>query len=145
MGTENMVRVMKKVHPETIIMVKMGNFYYEYGKDAYIVSYLFNYKLNKTINIANSGFPKSVLNKVLKELEEKNISYIVVNKANNYELLDECNFKSKNKYKKYYEEAYKYITIKKRIDLIYEYLLENIKNEGMKEKINNIEKVLYEI
>ena len=47
MGIKNVIEVVKQVHKEEIVFVKIGKFYQVYGKDAYIVSYLFEYKLKK--------------------------------------------------------------------------------------------------
>ncbi len=47
MGVENIIQVVKKVHTEYIVLVKEGSFYHIYGKDAYIISYLFGYKIKK--------------------------------------------------------------------------------------------------
>ena len=41
MGTINIVRTIKRVHPSCMVMVKIGSFYNVYSKDAYILSYLF--------------------------------------------------------------------------------------------------------
>ena len=41
MGIKNVIEVVKQVHKEEIVFVKIGKFYQVYGKDAYIVSYLF--------------------------------------------------------------------------------------------------------
>ena len=40
MGIINMIAKIKEVHREYVLLVKIGNFYYCYGKDAYIISYL---------------------------------------------------------------------------------------------------------
>ena len=46
-------------------MIKIGDFYHCYGKDAYIISYLFNYKLRKTReNYYTCGFSEKSLSKV---------------------------------------------------------------------------------
>lgn len=38
MGIVNMVQTIKKVHEHEIVLVKVGQFYSVYGKDAYIKS-----------------------------------------------------------------------------------------------------------
>ena len=40
MGIINMVANIKEVHKEYVLLVKIGSFYYCYGRDAYIISYL---------------------------------------------------------------------------------------------------------
>ena len=97
MKITNTIKVMKQINPETIILLKVGEFYYQYGKDSYIISYLFSYKLKKIENnIPFSGFPKSALYKVLTKLEEKELSYIIVDKSLNYEVVEKEISKSNN-------------------------------------------------
>lgn len=45
MGVLNMAKDIKKVHPEDVVMYKVGNFVQAFGKDAYILAYIFEYKL----------------------------------------------------------------------------------------------------
>ena len=45
MSVINIVKNIKQIHPEYIALIKIGKFYYSYGKDAYIISYIFNYKI----------------------------------------------------------------------------------------------------
>ena len=45
MGVVNMAKDIKKVHPEELVCYKVGAFVQTFGKDAYILSYLFGYKL----------------------------------------------------------------------------------------------------
>ena len=146
MGTVNIIKVMKQVHPESILLVKVGTFYHTYGRDAYIISYLFGYQIKKVeANMDTCGFPKSAINKIIKKLEDEKISYITLNRSLNYEVEDQSNFKTENKYKDMYNKAHKYLAKKLKIDNIYQYLLENIQEENIKEKINKIEEILYEV
>ena len=39
------VKVMKKIKPTTLLLIKIGQFVYSYGKDAYIISYIFKYNV----------------------------------------------------------------------------------------------------
>ena len=47
MGVINIVKNAKEIHPEFVLIIRIGKFYYTYGKDSYIISYLCNYKLGK--------------------------------------------------------------------------------------------------
>lgn len=47
MKLENTIKVIKRIHPEDIVLLKVGTFYHTYSKDAYIISYLFNYQIKK--------------------------------------------------------------------------------------------------
>ena len=48
MSVVNMAKDIKKVHPEDVVMYKAGNFVQSFGNDAYILSYIFDYKLRST-------------------------------------------------------------------------------------------------
>ena len=38
MGIINIVENVKKIHPEYVVFVNIGKFYYTYGRDSYIIS-----------------------------------------------------------------------------------------------------------
>ena len=146
MKITNIIKTMKKINPDKILLLKVGNFYYLYGKDTYIISYMFGYKI-KIIedNIPFSGFPKNTLNKVLAKLEENEISYIIVDKSQNYEEIEEQNFKKQNNYMDTYKKAHKYVLKKNKINNIYKYLMKNINEKTIQEKLLKIEEIIYEI
>ena len=56
MGVKNIIQAVKMVHTEYIVLVKEGSFYHIYGKDAYIISYLFGYKIKKIENVLNCSY-----------------------------------------------------------------------------------------
>lgn len=145
MKLNNTVKTMKEINPETIILIQIGAFYHVYGKDSYIMSYLFGYQIKTLENSYNTcGLPKAGLNKVLRILEDYHIDYMVVIKSQNYEVETEMKFKNKNSYIEMYEKAYKYITKKNRINAIYNYLLENINTPEIKKKIQKVEEALFD-
>ena len=80
------VRRIKEIHPETIVLIRVGKFYNVYLKDACILSYICDYRINRVGEYYTCGFPISAINKVLRCIELKKISYIVVNKSCNYEV-----------------------------------------------------------
>lgn len=143
MKITKIIKTMKQVNPDKILFLKVGNFYYIYGKDTYIISYMFGYK-TKLIeeNIPFSGFPKNALNKVLTKVEENKISYFVVDKSQNYEIIEEQNFKKQNNYSKIYIKAHKYILKRNKINNIYKYLIKNINEEETEQKIKKIEEII---
>ena len=69
MGVKNIVDVVMKIHRKDVVLVKEGSFYHVYGKDAYIISYLFRYKIKEIEGIKACGFPKNSINKVVSKLE----------------------------------------------------------------------------
>lgn len=146
MKLTNIVKTIKQIKTETILLLQVGEFYYQYGKDAYIMAYIFGYKI-KIIenNIPFSGFPKQALNKVISKLEDKEINYIIINKSLNYEVIEEQNFKNKNNYLKYYKISKDYITKRNRINEIYKKLMNSVNEKNLKEKLQKIEEILYEI
>lgn len=83
--------------------------------------------------------------KVKKRFEDKNINFLILDKNINYNILEKKDFEQLNNYVNVYNKAYKYINIKNKIDVIYEYLLSNIDEDIIKEKIKSIEDILYEL
>lgn len=78
MGIINVIETIKGIHKYEVIFVKVGKFYQTYGKDSYIISYLFGYKLKKIENTKICGFPLNGINRVIAKLEENKINYIIV-------------------------------------------------------------------
>ena len=144
MGIINMIQTIKLVHKLDIILVKIGKFYQVYGKDAYIISYLFGYKLKRVENVMVCGFPLSSVNKIISILEDKKINYLIVDRRKNYEVDERLDNKNLNNYTKYFEKAKKYISYKTRIDNINNFLLENIDKEDFKDIIRKMEDVINE-
>ena len=138
MGIINMIETIKLIHKEDIVLEKIGTFYTAYGKDAYIINYLFNYKLNKTQDVYSSAFPISSLGKVTAILENNKINYIVVDKRNNYDVEQQSNNKNLNNYNKFLKLAKEKVNKNKRIEQIIEYLKED------EEIIEEVEKLIYE-
>ena len=105
MGVVNIIKVAKQVHQEYIILIKTGGFYHTYGKDSYIISYLFGYKTKQIEeNYSTCGFPESAINKVMATLENKKINYMILDRKNNYDTDTKENYKNLNNYQKVYEK-----------------------------------------
>lgn len=146
MGIINIVQNVKKIHENYVVLIHVGNFYYCYGRDCYILSYLFPYKINILKNkIYSCSFPSTVLAKITNQLENKKINYIVLDKRHNYEVDEKQNFKNINTYQKYYEKGKEKYSTKMRIEKIYQYLMENINDKQLitevEEKINERRKI----
>ena len=86
---------------------KVGKFYQTFDEDANILHYLFSYKI---VN-HRAGFPFNALNKVLNTLEEKKISYIIVDDENPSEM----DFKDLNEYEDYVSKSMDKIEIEKKL------------------------------
>lgn len=140
-----MIQSIEEIHKNEVCMFKMGSFYHAYGRDAYILSYLFGYKV-KTAEIEKNwrecGFPSCSISKVMANLEEKKINYIILDRRNNYDVDEKMNFKNLNRYKQVYEKAKKYVNYKARIDNIVNYLISNIEKEDFLNVLNKMEEVV---
>lgn len=139
MSVVNMVNNIKELFPEYVVLLKIGTFYECYNDDANIISYLFKYKI-KTLSSGdkNCGFPLVSYNRVISNLENRNINYISIDKNHNYEEMDKMNYKRKNKYKELSNKANDYLDKINRIEKIKIYLLKN------SEKIKEVENLIYE-
>ena len=75
MSVVNMAKNIKEIHPNDLVIYKVGAFYNSYGKDAYILSYLFEYRIKEVeLNISVAGFPKNAISKVIARLEREKIN-----------------------------------------------------------------------
>ena len=145
MKVVNIVKAIKQIHPEYIVLIKIGKFYYSYSKDEYIVSYIFNYKLKIVEeNIRVCAFPVFILNKIMAKLEENKINYIVIDRRNNYEVDEKIDNGNLNKYNFYLENSKRYINQKIRIEEIYNYLVYNIEKNENNKLIKEIESLINE-
>ena len=142
MGTENVVRTIKVVHPSCVVMVKIGNFYNVYSKDAYIFSYLFKYKIKENYGVPICGFPITSIGKVQNILEKSKINYIIVDKRSNYEEEYKQLNNQENNYDKIYEKAEKSVEIILRVQKIYDKILKEIENKNLYEILDKIEMIL---
>lgn len=113
-------------YPDSILLVLSGNFYNVYGKDAYLLSYLFRFKLiqkvykteeEKEVYVPKTGFPRNSLDKVLLELEEKKINYVIKVKDKRDIVQD---FKKRNTYQRRYIASEKYCMDKIKLNAIME-------------------------
>ena len=144
MAIITMITAMKKIHPTDIIFVKIGNFFHVYGKDSYIISYFFEYKIKIVEGIPTCGFPINSINRIKSKLEESKINYLIVDRRNNYDVNETCDFKNLNNYEKSFEKARPVISTRIRISNINQYLSENINNKDTKKLLNDIERLINE-
>lgn len=104
-------RMIKREKEDYIVFIKYGKFYRCYGYDAYIMHYLFKYKLTSRETV---GFPIENVNKILNAFKDKNISVIVINGIDNY-LIYEC---LSNKYDVYLKESLNYLNFNESINIL---------------------------
>ena len=143
-GVITIIKEVKSIHPEEVVLVKLGGFYKSYGKDAYILSNLLGYKVKIEEEIVSVGFPVKSLNKVVATLENKKVSYIILDSRDNYNVNTKMQFGNLNKYEKEFFKSNIYVKNKIRIEKIYEYLIKNSKKESLKNKLKELEKIINE-
>ncbi len=145
MGVVSMAKDIKKVHPDDVVCYKVGAFVQTFGKDAYIISYLFEYSLRDAKeNVPSCGFPKRAISKVCAKLEQKKINYVIIDTRNNYEVDEKFDNKNLNTYTEILEKAKKYIKVKKRFESVEDELLEHFEEKDIIEKLKRIEEIAYE-
>lgn len=70
---------------ETVCFIREGYFYSVYNDDAYIISYIMNYKLVKiNENEVKTGFPIDLLEHVINYLKRNHISYYTSDRPEKY-------------------------------------------------------------
>ena len=146
MSIMNMVKNIKEIHPKSLLLFKVGAFCEGYGKDSYIISYLFNYQVrqNGKNNISKVGFSKKAIPSVISKLEEQKIDYLLIDVRNNYYVDDKFENRNLNKYDTVFEKAYLYVRKQREIRKINEKLMEQIDSADFKEKVGRIEEILNE-
>ncbi len=143
MSVVTMIKEIKKIHPKDIVLVQIGVFCHAYGKDSYILSHIFGYKLKYIDqNLTTAGFPENAKSKVLARLEQNKINYIIVDRRNNYEIIEKNDNKNLNTYDEKFAESYEQSKLKLRIYNIANYLEDNLSKKEIKQKIQEIEKIL---
>lgn len=90
--------------------MKVGSFYNAISRDAYVLSSVFNYKINQFSNTVKVGFPLTSLNKVLNTLDKMAINYIVYEN----DIVIKQKFK-RNNYQDFFKNN---LTVKERINAI---------------------------
>ena len=123
---------------EYVVLIKFGNFYECFEKDAFILNVLFKYKVKKISNSFKVGFPISSLDNVIDKFHKEKINYVVVEN----DTVIKKSFDNNNyfNYKFDMEEMlYNYL----RIEKIVKYFEDNIMVSGFSDKLKNIEEMLY--
>ena len=147
MSVVNMAKDIKKIYPTSIVCYKVGAFMQIFGKDAYIVSYLFGYSIkevNSKESIASCGFPKNAINKVIAKLERNKLNYVIIDTRNNYDVESKSDNKNLNDYEEILQKAQRYIRCEKRLKQVVETLLDKVEKEDTIDKIRKIETIAYE-
>lgn len=143
MSVITMIKTIKRIHPTDVALVKIGEFYHAYGKDACILSYLFEYKLKVIDNgCYTCGFPRKSIAKIRAELERNLINYILLDRRNNYDVDERCDNKNLNRYQEFTKKSYTYVKIREKIENIYNYFLMNMNQAETMALISQVEELI---
>lgn len=85
----------KEMYKDHVIIIKLGNFYYTFLDDTYILNYLFGYQIREN----KIGFPLTAKAKVKSVLNRNNINLI--------EVIDDYAYILESKNKNAYQETLK--------------------------------------
>ena len=122
-----------------IILFKCGNFYISINDDANIMNNILNHKIIDNGSFIKTGFPVSSLNKIIIELEKKQINYLIIDN----EIIHKMKFKNNN-YNNYLT-CNNYNLNFNRINLINKILKDNITNNDINNTLDKIERIVCKI
>lgn len=120
------VNLIRKLHPDTVVIVDDYDNYYVYGGDCYIVYYLINLSIKRYKNSLFIRNKIDYINYLVDNLNKNRVNYMVVVKRFGYEVESSNSFidnnysKDLNKGKLLYKRGndIKYIGSKLRLDII---------------------------
>ena len=130
--------VSEDIQKYIIITQSSGKFFEVYGYDAFILSYLFNYKVLQNGKTYKCGFPDSSITKITNKLSDLKISYQIIYRGRNPFVKD---FKKINQYSKYKLIALQKLDIKERMDALVE-KVKSLSEEQAKKVMLELEKCL---
>lgn len=136
---KNKYEFFKLEYKNYIILFKCGNFYISINDDANIMNSVFNHKIVDAGSFIKTGFPISALNKIIVELENKQINYLILDK----EIINKSKFKNNN-YNNYLTYNNHNLNFN-RINLINKILKDNIANNNINDILNKIERIICKI
>lgn len=130
----------KSTYKDYVVLLKSGNFYISFNKDAIIMNNIFNYQIKQVKDYIKIGFPIISINKIMNELYLRKVNYIIIDN----EIINKKKF-SNNSYKKNLLEKENYEIFLVRIKKINSILTNSLNNEELKKVLDDIENVLCKI
>ena len=138
------IDITKRLYPEYICLFKIGTFYCAYNKDAYIMSYIFKYKIRDKKDEKEVGFPIDSINKIKVRLEQEKVNYVLVETKGESNITEKVDLEGANRYDEIYIKARNYVSYKLRIDSINKILIDMIDEKNFRKILTKIEEVVYE-
>ena len=135
----------KSTYQDYICLFKIGVFYCAYDKDAYVMSYLFNYKMRDKGEEKEVGFPVNSIDKIRERLKQEKINYIIVETKPECKIIEKEDLHNANKYNAIYVKARNHINLKVRLDALNKALVDMLetKEKNFKEVLGIIEEIIY--
>lgn len=138
MAIINVYEEVKKIHPKYVVLIKSGTFYEALENDAYIINNLFGYVIKDKSYYVQTGFPKVILPKVVNTLEDKKISYLILDQSDNYDELEHTDYENLNKYDFYLEKGKRESKRQEKIEKYCKYLKNNVERKFMDKLLSDI-------
>lgn len=104
MKINNLLKIIRKIHPEYLIVIVDYNKFRIYNEDAYISNYLFKYDLHKLKYYQFIINKIEYLNYLKYHLNKLNINYLILDKHDGYNVLFENTF-ANNQYLTYLKRS----------------------------------------
>lgn len=130
----------KSTYKDYVVLLKSGNFYISFNKDAIIMNNIFNYQIKQVKDYIKIGFPIISINKIVNELTLRKVNYVIID----IDIINKKKF-SNNSYKKYLLEKENYEILLVRIKKINTILKNSLNNQNIKQVLDDIENVLCKI
>lgn len=113
---DNNIRI---VQPNTVLVYKENDKYTIYYKDVFVIYSLCKFKFYRIGNIFEMYIEKKYLNYILKQLTDNNISYLIIDKKNQYHIVKRKIYKiDNNNYIKFYSKGRMLYKRRKQINKI---------------------------
>lgn len=127
----------KLEYREYILLLKSGNFYISLNNDAIVINSILKYKIKEINDQIKTGFPLNSLNKVLLELDKKEVNYLIIDE----DIVIKQKFKNNN-YLNYQNNIRQYLS---RINNAVSILKNNLNNPKIEEIISELESTICKI
>ena len=138
----NVIRLIRNLHSDTVIIVDDYKNYYIYDNDVFVVYYLLNFSIKKYNGNMFIRNDLNYLHYLISKLRENNINYIVVVKRCGYNVEQQVSFDNNN-YKTFWLKGRLYHKRRKVInDIVSKLKIDVFKN---RDKISLIRKMIDEI
>ena len=124
----------RSIDPSAVVIYKDKNKYFVTSKDVFVLFGLCRFRFYRISNTFEIEISKRYLNYSIKQLQIANISYIIVDKINQYHLIKKEKFQN-NKYQYYYLKGRRLYKRRKQINKLLKNISMNLKEE---EKIKEI-------